>query len=134
MTQQLAESVAVAHEDNGSVTARREKLGLSKAKLAALADVDRETLAKIEAGQPVTQTKAQQVEDALRTREFEYGMGAPAATVAPANGNGAETVEFTIEGDFGVRVTVKGPITDHEILRADVTEIIRSIREGREDV
>jgi DNA-binding XRE family transcriptional regulator len=133
MTQQLAESVAVAHEDNGSVTARREKLGLSKAKLAALADVDRETLAKIEAGQPVTQTKAQQVEDALRTREYEYGLDAP-AEVPPPNGNAAETVEFTIEGDFGVRVTVRGPITDHEILRADVTEIIRSIREGKEDV
>jgi transcriptional regulator with XRE-family HTH domain len=41
-----------------------------------------------------------------------------------------ETVTFTIEGDFGVKVTVKGPIRDRQELEASVSNIIRSIRES----
>jgi DNA-binding XRE family transcriptional regulator len=131
MTQQLAESAGMTPEGNGSVTARREKLGLSKAKLSAMAGVDRETLTKIEAGQPVTQTKATQVEDALRTREFEYGMDvAEAAPTAPAS---VEQMEVVVEGDLGVRVTVKGPITDREAIVDSVVKIMRSIRESSPD-
>jgi hypothetical protein len=41
-----------------------------------------------------------------------------------------EQIEFVVEGDFGVKVTVKGPITDRAALEASVANIIRSIREG----
>ena len=41
-----------------------------------------------------------------------------------------EQIEFTVEGDFGVKVTVKGPIKDRAALEDSVANIIRSIREG----
>lgn len=41
-----------------------------------------------------------------------------------------EQIEFTVEGDFGVKVTVKGPIADRAELEASVANIIRSIRQG----
>jgi hypothetical protein len=44
-----------------------------------------------------------------------------------------ETIEFVVEGDFGVKVTVKGPIRDRAELEASVTNIIRSIRTGRSE-
>ena len=53
--------------------------------------------------------------------EQERGEGEPSAT-------GLEQIEFTVEGDFGVKVTVKGPIQDRAALQESVAEIIKSIR------
>lgn len=39
-----------------------------------------------------------------------------------------EQIEFTVSGDFGVTVTVKGPISDRSALEESVAKIIRSIR------
>lgn len=47
---------------------------------------------------------------------------------APASATGLEQIEFTVEGDFGVKVTVRGPINDRAALQESVAEIIRSIR------
>lgn len=44
-----------------------------------------------------------------------------------------EQIEFTVEGDFGVKVTVKGPIADRAALEDSVAKIIRSIRNNGED-
>lgn len=41
-----------------------------------------------------------------------------------------EQIEFTVEGDFGVKVTVRGPIRDRAALEDSVAKIIRSIRQG----
>ena len=122
----LAQSSNVDSDDAAKVAERRELLGLSRAKLAALAGVDRETLAKIEAGQPTTAAKLSQVLAALDRREHEYGMDPQAVVAEPST---VEQIEFTVEGDFGVKVTVKGPIADRTELEASVANIIRSIRE-----
>jgi hypothetical protein len=52
--------------------------------------------------------------------------------VAPTSEPGI--VEFTVEGDFGVKVVVRGPIANVEDLEQSVARIVSSIREGqRED-
>lgn len=123
----LAQSDNVSDEQADRVTERREQLGLTKSKLAALAGVDRETLAKIEDGQTVMPAKLAQVLAALDRREHEYGMD---TTAAPTEEPTVEQISFTVAGDFGVTVTVKGPIGDRLELEASVANIIRSIREN----
>jgi hypothetical protein len=44
-----------------------------------------------------------------------------------------EQMEVVVEGDLGVRVTVKGPITDREAIVDSVVKIMRSIRESSPD-
>lgn len=128
---QLADSASVTIEGvSEQIRRRRERLGLSKAKLAALAGVDRETLTKVEDGFEITAMKLRQILEALDAREYEYTMEGKTPVARSEPPEDAETIEFTVAGDFGVKVTVKGPIERHELLRADVAEIIRSIRAG----
>jgi transcriptional regulator with XRE-family HTH domain len=44
-----------------------------------------------------------------------------------------EQMTFIVEGDFGVKVTVSGPVSDREALEASVANIIRSIRKSSPD-
>jgi transcriptional regulator with XRE-family HTH domain len=99
---------------------------MDKKDLAERAGIDRGRLAKLEAGDPaVRQTTIGAVESALDRIERETGIHD-----APTNGRQIEQIEFVVEGDFGVKVTVKGPITDRAALESSVANIIRSIREG----
>lgn len=116
-------------EEAARVAERRERLGLSRSKLAALAGVDRETLAKVEGGQEVTAAKLRQILAVLDERERDYGLGPETQPAEQATS--LETIEFVVEGDFGVKVTVRGPITNREDLQAAAAEIIRSIRGDR---
>jgi transcriptional regulator with XRE-family HTH domain len=127
-----AQSADVADEGN-RIRERRLRLGVPKLELARLADVDRGTLANIEAGGHYRRESFLSVSDALSRLEEEAGIDAPpplqvAATSEPG------IVEFTVEGDFGVRVVVRGPIANVEDLEQSVARIVTSIREGqRED-
>jgi transcriptional regulator with XRE-family HTH domain len=96
------------------------------APFAREAGVSRTTLAAIEAGTVDPRDKSlAKILRALDQLEDEGG-------VAPRS-EAIETIEFTVEGDFGVKVTVKGPIRDRGELEQSVANIIRSIREGRDD-
>jgi transcriptional regulator with XRE-family HTH domain len=129
-TKEVEESVRVREIERGeALRKRRLAHGIrSVREFAEASGVSRNAVTAAEDGRGSEGTY-QRLEAWLDAFDHETGSDVP-----PANGDDVRTVEFTVEGDFGVRVTVKGPITDHEILRADVTEIIRSIREGKEDV
>jgi transcriptional regulator with XRE-family HTH domain len=126
-----AQSADVADEGN-RIRERRLRLGVPKLELARLADVDRGTLANIEAGGHYRRESFQSVSDALSRLEEEAGVDAQPLQVAPTSEPGI--VEFTVEGDFGVKVVVRGPIANVEDLEQSVARIVSSIREGqRED-
>jgi transcriptional regulator with XRE-family HTH domain len=126
-----AQSADVADEGN-RIRERRLRLGVPKLELARLADVDRGTLANIEAGGHYRRESFQSVSDALSRLEEEAGVDAQPLQVAPTSEPGI--VEFTVEGDFGVKVVVRGPIANVEDLEQSVARIVASIREGqRED-
>lgn len=110
----------------GQLTRRRERLGWSKSRLAEAAGVDRATLAAIESGsKDYRQDSLRKVTEALSAGEHELGIDAPAVEA-----NGPELIEYEVTGDFGVRVVVRGPVANHEILAGDVARIIRSIQQG----
>lgn len=107
---------------------RRIRMGISVRQLADEAGMDRGILAKVEAGDAsVRDTTFGKVETALARLEHEMGMD------VPEEPGSIEQMEFTVEGDFGVKVTVKGPISDRQALESSVTNIIRSIRESPPD-
>jgi transcriptional regulator with XRE-family HTH domain len=63
---------------------------------------------------------------------FEHETGSEAAEAAEhAENHGI--VEFTVDGDFGVKVVVRGPIQDVEALERSVGRIVASIREGQKE-
>jgi len=92
-----------------AIKRRREALGMKVNELEARSGVERTTISRAEKNEstPVTYAK---LEQALALAEEEMGMDAP----------GMGQVEFVVEGHFGVRVRVKGPV-------ADLAEIERSV-------
>jgi transcriptional regulator with XRE-family HTH domain len=120
-----AQSTRVEHVGR-EIERRRKALGMDVAPFAREAGVSRTTLAAIEAGTVDPRDKSlAKILRALDQLEDEGG-------VAPRS-EAIETIEFTVEGDFGVKVTVRGPIRDRGELEQSVANIIRSIREGRDD-
>lgn len=86
--------------------------------LAKKSPFDYKTLRKVEAG-----TASDTIYERLDAWIDEYVNEPPAQPIS------IEQIEFTVEGSFGVKVTVKGPIKDREALESSVAAIIRSIRE-----
>jgi hypothetical protein len=43
---------------------------------------------------------------------------------------GEDYVEFTVEGNFGVRAVVRGPVRDMPELQKAVAELLRDMREN----
>lgn len=116
---------------------RRKRLGIDRQPFAHEAGVSATTLRKIEEGKVDPRDKSlAKIHAALDHLELEgsLGKGAPPPPVSPTGEPLVETIEFVVEGDFGVKVTVRGPITNREDLQAAATEIIRSIRAGRPEV
>jgi DNA-binding XRE family transcriptional regulator len=123
-----AESADVSDEGD-RIRERRNRLGASKQGLARLAGVDRGTLANIEAGGHYSRDSYKAVSDALSQLEEETGVGAP-PPAALTNGNGG-LIEFELEGDFGVRAVVRGPIADAEAVERAAARFVERIRAHR---
>lgn len=104
---------------------RRMALGIrSVSEFATLTGVSRSATGAAEHGEGAKGTY-ERLEAWLADRERAEGREVTTAPPMPL-----EQIEFTVEGDFGVKVTVKGPIADRAALEDSVTKIIRSIREG----
>lgn len=91
----------------------------SVSEFAVLTGVSRSAATAAEHGTGAKGTY-ERLESYLSERERGNGLSA---------GTSIEQIEFTVEGDFGVKVTVKGPISDRTALEDSVAKIIRSIRE-----
>lgn len=109
------------------IKARRVRLGLSISELATEAKVDRSRISAIEAADPtVRESTIGAVRSALDRLELELGMDDAIRTVGdPAE----DLVEFVIEGNFGVRAVVKGPVRNLEALQEAAAKLIRSLKD-----
>lgn len=118
-----AELPAVTDERGEAIRRRRMALGIrSTRELAIRSGVSRSATSAAEHGEGSAGTY-QRLESWLADQERAQGVGQPVAAEF-------EQIEFVVEGDFGVRVTVKGPINDRGALEESVAKIIRSIRES----
>ena len=117
----------VAMTDEGAhVKTRRERLRMDRIELAREASVSVDTLRDLEEGttaNPRGSTVAK-ITSALTELEKEAGLtGVPVHSVEPSG-----LMEFEVTGDFGVRVVVKGPVSDAAELEAAVARLVRDIR------
>lgn len=121
---ELAQS-GLMSEDGEKVTARRERLGLTKVDLARESGVNRDTIADIEAGKGFQALTLVKIAETLARLEDEAGYTAAEKAVQ------SSIVEFEVSDGFGTRVVVRGPIADTEELERSVTRLLQNIREGR---
>jgi len=121
--------------DVAHVKTRRRRLGYNITDLATEAGISRDTLSDLEAGnkRPHPDTVAKVLE-ALDRLEHEVGMDAPPLPAGARQiGDPAEgLVEFTVEGNFGVRAVVKGPIRDLDALQEAVGKLIAGMQAEQE--
>lgn len=104
-----------------TVQERRERLGMSVRQLAKEAHVDRSRIDLIEAGETVTPRVLNKVVRTLDRIEHEIS--------GPYDDEDAGVVTFKIRGNFGVDVTLAGPVDNLPELEASVTRLMRSIGE-----
>jgi transcriptional regulator with XRE-family HTH domain len=103
---------------------RRNRLGLSQEALADRAGVDRSRIKKVEEGDTsVRDSTIGAIGWALTDLEREMGMDLP-STVRTLGEPAEDMVEFSVEGNFGVRAVVKGPVRDIDALREAVARLI----------
>jgi transcriptional regulator with XRE-family HTH domain len=113
----------VMGNEGEQLRARREALGMDVAPLAKELGVNRQTLTAIENGQGYRQKTLSKILNGLDRLEAEAGITKPATRPMEAG-----MIEFEVSGDFGVKVVVRGPVTDAQALEASVTRIIHNIR------
>lgn len=118
--------MTTAHEGS-AVRARRLRLGMTIEDLAREAKVSPDTLSDFEGGvrQPRDLTVSK-ILSALDRIEVETGMDDPALDLAQQGG----LVSFDVQAEGGFHVVVKGPVADADLLREQVTAIIREMRGG----
>lgn len=122
----LAVTFGDVTEDAGAkIRKRRERLGMSVKALAELANVDRGVLTRIEKGESARTTSIRLIQRALTEVEHEMGMDAP-SVVKPLGDEGM--MEVVLEGNFGVRAVVKGPVRNKEELQEFVRNLIGDMR------
>lgn len=103
---------------------RRNRLGLGKEELAKAAGVDPSRILKVERGDTsVRETTVSLIGQALERLEHEMSMDLP-SQVKSLGEPSEDLVEFEIEGNFGVRAVVKGPVRDLDALEGVVARII----------
>ena len=123
MTIERPHKVQPVADDEGageSIRERRKALGMTVKALADLAGVDRGRLAKIEAGANARDATVGAIEATLRRLEEEVS--------GPYDNGERGLVTFNLSGDFGVEVTVKGPVENLDELEASVERLIRRMR------
>lgn len=120
----MTATFAVVQDDAGSqIRQRRENLGVSVTDLAVRAGLDRGVVYRVEAGRSVRPTSVRVIERALDELEREHGMDVP-SVVRTVGDPDDGMVEFTVEGHFGVRAVVKGPIRDIDKLQEAVARLM----------
>lgn len=136
LTTHGATSVAAVNEDVGRrIRERRSRLGMPVTALAERAGVDRGRLAAIEAGDARNPRPATigAIERALDELEHELGMDADLPPGTRHIGDPEDDlVEITVEGNFGVRFVVKGPVRDIDEIRDAAQKLMRSMSRSGE--
>lgn len=124
-----AQSIDVTGDEEraASISERLEAIGLSDREFEHRTGVDRKALRRAANGEPVRRSTYVAIETWLDRIEHELGMNV--SGVQPIGDPSQDLVEFTIEGNFGVRAVVKGPIRDLDALQKAATDLIASMGE-----
>lgn len=124
-----AESAIVTSGDDETegrgqeIERRLDELGISDREFYAKTGIDRKTLKRAIAEEPGTRPSTYIAIIAALDRLERMVRGEPAAQPE------ADYVEFTVEGNFGVRAVVKGPVKDMEELQRAVARLVREMRD-----
>lgn len=121
----------VDREVGRRIKERRTRLGMHVIDLAERAGIDRGRLAEIEKGKAANtrDTTIARIERALDALEHEMSIDVDLPPGVRRVGDPAEgIVEFTVEGNFGVRAVVKGPISDLDQLQEAVAKLIAGMK------
>lgn len=118
-----ADFLAVTDDERSAAIKRRfENLGISDREFYEKTGIDRKTLRRAIAGEEGTRQSTYMAIDAALTRLEQFTTG------AHAERPDTDYVEFTVEGNFGVRAVVKGPVRDMDELQQAVAKLIREMR------
>jgi len=122
-----AESAPVTDDDRGAqIQQRLDELGISDREFHEVTGIDRKTLRRAVDGQErVRPSTYAAIESALDKIEQRVA-GAPQQR--PIGDPAQDLVEFTIEGNFGIRAVVKGPVRDMDALQAAVSKLVRDMQ------
>lgn len=110
-----------------AIDERLKALGVSDREFEDQTGINRKTLRRAAANdEKVRASTYAAIEAALDKleRRASPDLGQP-RSIGDA---GDDLVEFTIEGNFGVRAVVKGPIRDMEALQAAVAKLVRDMQ------
>lgn len=103
------------------IRSRRKELGLTITALAKRAGIDRGALSDIESGKAVPRDATLgQIDRALAALEEE--------TSGPYDNAGDHLVTFRMSGNFGVDVTVSGPVENLAELEESVGRLLQRMR------
>lgn len=118
----------VEEESRGAAIKRRLKaLGISDREFTATTGVDRKTLNRAIANDEATRASTYLAIEAAIDKMEARVRGLPVAQAED------DYVEFTVEGNFGVRAVVKGPVKDMDELQRAVARLVREMR-GDDDL
>lgn len=127
MSQEQAHLTVVTDSGIEAVNARLARLGADIRDLAREADVSREWVGMVLKGKKSASPKVLgKLEQALDRMEAEVGRG----PLVPNHDHelGAGLMEFTVKGNFGVSVVVKGPVADAVALEESVARLIKRMQ------
>lgn len=112
------------------IAARRTRLGMTVSALAKASGVDRGSISKIEKLGRGRDSTIGAINETLDRLEHEMGMDLPvAASELAAEG----LVEFAIEGNFGVSVIMKGPVSNMAEMEAAAARLVERMQAERRD-
>lgn len=125
-----AQSALVMANNNGvdqgaEIKRRMDALKISDREFYNRTGIDRKTLNRAIGNEPgVRRSTYMAIETALDKLEA-FAAGEPTTVTPTAEG---DYVEFTVEGNFGVRAVVRGPVKDMEELQRAVGRLVREMR------
>jgi hypothetical protein len=124
-----AQSLSVTEnrgERGDAINARLEALGIGDREFQRATGIDRKTLDRAIKGVDTVRPSTYDAIETALTR-LEDAVGGKAGRVELGHPDD-DFVEFTIEGNFGVRAVVKGPVRDMEQLQKAVSDLVREMR------
>lgn len=118
-----AQSTPVADSERGErIQERLERLGISDREFHETTGIDRKTLRRAVSAEGNVRSSTYAAIEAELDKLEEKVAGPQQRPV------GDDLVEFTIEGNFGVRAVVKGPVRDMAALQDAVTRLVRDMQ------
>jgi hypothetical protein len=110
----------VDKEASEAIQTRLDRLGISRREFHELTGIDRKTLGRAVAGEErVRASTHAAIARELDRLETAAGMGGPGVQSPESR-----SIEFEVASDEGLRVVVKGPVSEATVLRGEVAALI----------